>query len=100
MKFSLDTQAQRALLAVGCLGLMPWFAFRIVAGTWQVWGIKNYFDYAFIQPFAPWFESGWWWYTMLNWYDWPNLPSFALICTALLWPLGPARLFDWIKGKQ
>lgn len=96
----LQTRPQRALFVVGFIGLIPWFGGRLLAGLWQVNGIKNYVHYAFIEPVAPWLEQGWWWSHGLQWFDWPTLPALLVIATSFLWPFGPAKVLRWISDPH
>ena len=96
----LTTRIQRLLFAVGVLGLVPWLALRVIAGTWRIGGVERYLQYAFLEPLSPWFEQGWWWYTELEWYDWPILPSIVFIFLAFIWPYGPAKLVVWVRGSH
>lgn len=96
----LRTSIQRFLFVFGVFGLVPWFFFRIVAGTWRVRGVPRYLEYAVVEPIAPWFKGEWWWYAQLEWYDWPVLPSLFLVVLAFIWPYGPARVVAWVSGSR
>ena len=96
----LHSQAQRALFSLGCIGLLPWLFMRLVRELWRSAGIHDYLRSVFIQPLSPWFESGWWWHTKLEWYDWPVLPSLAAMVLAFAWPYTAARVVAWIRGPK
>lgn len=92
--------AQRAIFAVGCLGLIPWFCMRAIGELARSEGVRDYMRSAFVRPIAPWFEGNWWWYTKPEWYDWPVLPSMILLVLAYSWPSTVGRLLRWIRGAD
>lgn len=96
----LSTPIQRGLFLVGCLGLIPWVAMRLIRELWLSAGLADYARNVFTQPVAPWFESAWWWYSRLEWYDWPTRPSLCLIGLALAWPRTGALLVNWVLGRK
>ncbi len=96
----LNSVVQRALFALGCLGLVPWLLIRVVRELWRSSGTADYMRSVFIEPLSPWFESGWWWYTKLQWYDWPVLPSLVGLGLAFTWPYTAARLVAWVRGTK
>lgn len=96
----LTSSLERALFALSCLALMPWLFMRLVRELWQSSDAADYIRQVFIRPLSPWFESGWWWYARLEWYDWPVLPSLLGLCLAFAWPHTGARLVAWIRGTK
>jgi hypothetical protein len=94
----LRSPLQRALFSAACLGLVPWMVMRLIRELWRSSGTSDYLRSVFVEPLSPWFESGWWWYTKLAWYDWPVLPSLAGVCLAFAWPHTGARLVAWVRG--
>jgi len=94
----LASTAERALLVAGCIGLSPWLLFRAVRELWRSAGSADYLHNVVAAPITPWFEAGWWWYTRLNWYDWPVLPSLAALALSFLWPYTGAKVSMWIRG--
>jgi hypothetical protein len=95
---SLKTPAQKTLFVLGCFGLCPWIVKRAIIEIWNSDGPKDYMNQVMVQPISPWFDSGWWWSTKLEWYDWPVLPSICLLALAFVWPYTGGNLLKWIKG--
>lgn len=98
-KMHLGSPLQRGLFAAACLGLTPWFFMRLTRELWRSAGASDYLSNVFVKPLSPWFEPGWWWYTRLEWYDWPVLPSLVGLCLAFAWPHTGARLVSWVRGS-
>lgn len=96
----LTSSLERALFALSCLGLVPWLFMRLVPELWQSSDAADYMRQVFVRPLSPWFESGWWWYTQLEWYDWPVLPSLLGLSLAFGWSYTGARLIAWIRGTK
>jgi hypothetical protein len=96
----LSTPLQRGLFAVACFGLGPWFFMRFIRELWRSAGFSDYLESVFVAPVSPWFESGWWWYTQLEWHDWPVLPSLIGLGLALTWPHTGGRLVGWVRGSK
>ena len=97
---TLKEPIQRGLFAVACFSLLPWAFMRLIRELWHSSDIRDYFHGAFIRPVSPWFESGWWWYTKLEWYDWPVLPAFMAIFLAFAWPYTGARILAWVRNAK
>ena len=96
----LASSAERTLLVAGCLGLVPWVLFRAFRELWRSAGTSDYLRNVVAAPIVPWFESGWWWYTKLNWYDWPVLPSLVALGLSFLWPYTGAKVTLWVRGRS
>jgi hypothetical protein len=96
----LRSSVQRSLFAIGCIGLVPWMLMRVLRELKYSNGLRDYLLSVFVDPLSPWFESGWWWQTMLRWYDWPVLPCLVAICLAFAWPYTGARVVAWVRGTK
>ena len=89
-----------AQFTLACLGMVPWLFMRLARELWRSSGAADYVHSVFVEPISPWFESGWWWYTKLEWYDWPVLPSLVGLCLAFAWSYTGERLMAWIRGAK
>lgn len=96
----LSTPLQRGLFAAACFGLVPWFFMRLIRELWRSAGFSDYLKSVFVAPVSPWLGSGWWWYTELEWYDWPVLPSLIGLGLAFTWPHTGGRLVEWVRGSK
>jgi hypothetical protein len=96
----LNTTVQRLIFVIGACAMAPWLLWRAIPGLWNAHGFDGYFDYALARAVRPWFESGWWWYTQLEWYDWTFVPGICFIALAFAWPHGPAKVVTWIRGPR
>lgn len=97
---NLRTPLQRGIFAAACSGLVPWVFMRLISELWRSDGFADYLRNTFVAPVSPWFESGWWWYTKLEWYDWTVLPSLIGFCLAFTWPRTGGRLVEWVRGSK
>jgi len=100
MQRLLRTSIQRGLFATASFGLAPWFFMRFLSEFWHSSGVTDYLRNVFVEPISPWFESGWWQYAMLEWYDWLVLPSIGVFFLAFVWPYTGARLAEWVRGTK
>lgn len=96
----LRSPIQRALFVGGCFALVPWVGMRLFREIWRSAGVDDYLRNVLVAPLAPWFESGWWWHTKLEWYDWPVLPALVALALAYLWPYTGARIVEWIRSGR
>jgi hypothetical protein len=97
---TLEEPIQRGLFAAACMSLVPWVCMRLIREIGRSSDIKDYLHSVFLKPISPWFESGWWWYTRLEWYDWPVLPAVLAISLAFSWPYTGARIFAWVRNPK
>ncbi|MDB5860523.1 MAG: hypothetical protein JWQ76_4212 [Ramlibacter sp.] len=96
----LRSPLQRGLIVLGCISLVPWIFMRAVREIGRSSDISDYLRSVLVAPLSPWFESGWWWYTKLEWYDWPVLPALVAFVLAFAWPYTGAHVIAWVRGRQ